>query len=80
MNKGKFMDTSRMFISPPENVFTWWSYRSPDFTKNNRGRRLDHIWASQNYKKNIKKSNIIMSARKQKKPSDHVPIIVDIEN
>ena len=33
MNKGKFIDTTRMFISPPENVFTWWSYRSKDFKK-----------------------------------------------
>ena len=47
--------------------------------KNNRGRRLDHIWASFNYKKNIEKANIVMSARKQTKPSDHVPIIVEIK-
>ena len=80
LHDGNWIDCVRELLSPPQNIFTWWSYRSPDFTKNNRGRRLDHIWASQNYKKNIKKSNIIMSARKQKKPSDHVPIIVDIEN
>ncbi len=30
----------------PERCFTWWSYRSPDWTKNDRGRRLDHMWAS----------------------------------
>ena len=32
------------FQQSPENIFTWWSYRSKDFNKNNRGRRLDHIW------------------------------------
>ena len=80
LHDGNWIDCVRELLSPPQNIFTWWSYRSPDFTKNNRGRRLDHIWVSQNYKKNIKKSNIITSARQQKKPSDHVPIIVDIEN
>ena len=25
---------------------TWWSYRSPDWTRNDRGRRLDHMWAT----------------------------------
>ena len=31
----EFMDTTRKFISSPDNLFTWWSYRSPNFLVNN---------------------------------------------
>jgi exodeoxyribonuclease III len=44
---GRFVDLARRHVPAPEKLFTWWSYRSPDWTKNNRGRRLDHIWASE---------------------------------
>ena len=30
----------RAHIPAPARNFTWWSYRSPDFTRNDRGRRL----------------------------------------
>ena len=33
-------------IPAPERLHTWWSYRSPDWTMNDRGRRLDHMWAT----------------------------------
>ena len=74
MNKGKFIDTTRMFISPPENVFTWWSYRSKDFKKNNRGRRLDHIWVTDHQKVKSINAKIIIETRSLHQPSDHVPI------
>ena len=74
MNKGKFIDTTRMFISPPENVFTWWSYRSKDFKKNNRGRRLDHIWITDNKKVKSINAKIITETRSLHQPSDHVPL------
>ena len=41
-----WVDIGRQFVPAPERCFTWWSYRSPDWTKNDRGRRLDHMWAS----------------------------------
>ena len=74
MNKGKFIDTTRKFISPPENVFTWWSYRSKDFKKNNRGRRLDHIWITDNKKVKSINAKIITETRSLHQPSDHVPL------
>ena len=48
---GNWNDAVRAQINPPENVFTWWSYRSKDFKINNRGRSLDHIWISNELKK-----------------------------
>ena len=41
-----WVDIGRQFIPAPARNFTWWSYRSPDWTKNDRGRRLDHMWCS----------------------------------
>ena len=79
MNKGKFIDTTRMFISPPKNVFTWWSYRSKDFKKNNRGRRLDHIWITDHHKVVSLNAKIIIETRSLPQPSDHVPISYEFD-
>ncbi len=79
LKNGKFIDTTRKFISPPENVFTWWSYRSKDYRKNNRGRRLDHIWVTDNKKIKAINANIISETRSQFKPSDHVPVTFEFE-
>ena len=79
IKNGKWIDCVREFINPPKNVYTWWSYRSPDFTKNNRGRRLDHIWISESMAKDLKGVQILKEFRKLNKPSDHVPIIIDLK-
>ena len=79
IKNSKWIDCVREFINPPENVYTWWSYRSPDFTKNNRGRRLDHIWISESMAKDLKGVQILKEFRKLNKPSDHVPIIIDLK-
>ena len=35
------------FVPEPEKLYTWWSYRAPDWAAADHGRRLDHIWVSQ---------------------------------
>ena len=50
-----------------------------DFNKNNRGRRLDHIWITKDKKIKIKDSKIFKDLRNNVKPSDHVPISMDFE-
>jgi exonuclease III len=59
-------------------VFTWWSYRSKDWTINNRGRRLDHIWTTEALKEKITAVDIYQSARSWEKPSDHVPVTITL--
>ena len=76
--KGDWVDTVRCFVKPPNNLFTWWSYRSPDYKKNNRGRRLDHCWITSDLKHLIKKVQILDYTRAWDVPSDHVPILIDI--
>ncbi len=41
---GGWIDAVRNFVPEPTKIFTWWSYRSPDWAAADKGRRLDHIW------------------------------------
>lgn len=77
---GCWLDIVKEKILPPNNIFTWWSYRSPNFKVNNRGRRLDHIWISKNLKQNVLDTKILCKYRGLVKPSDHVPILVRLKN
>ena len=43
---GNWFDPMRHFVPEPEKLYTWWSYRAPDWESANKGRRLDHIWTS----------------------------------
>ncbi len=74
-----WIDVREKFISLEEKAYTWWSYRSPNWTKNNRGRRLDHIWATQPLKEHLDGFNILKDYRSAEKPSDHVPVVVDLK-
>tara|TARA_B100001248_G_scaffold245032_1_gene214547 strand:- start:18 stop:620 length:603 start_codon:yes stop_codon:yes gene_type:complete len=78
MKKGNMHDMIRKFINPPHNIYTWWSYRSPNFTINNRGRRLDHIWCSELASSNVINAKILDKFRSDERPSDHVPILIHI--
>lgn len=71
---GGFVDLARRHKPEPEKLFTWWSYRSPDWTKSNRGRRLDHIWASGDLADASRDYAIHISCRSWERPSDHVPV------
>lgn len=73
-----WVDTARHFVPENEKCYTWWSYRNHDWKKSNRGRRLDHIWVTQPLKKNLKSHEIVAKARDWEKPSDHVPVILDL--
>jgi exodeoxyribonuclease-3 len=82
-DEGKFTDVVRAVMPEPERVFTWWSYRSPDWTKNNRGRRLDHIWATGAAAEAATlqgRDGIAIHApcRSWDLPSDHVPVTANL--
>ena len=79
LEKCDLTDSIRHFINPPQNVFTWWSYRSPDYKVNNRGRRLDHIFTTSRIFTKLKSAKILENFRSYKKPSDHVPIKLEID-
>ncbi len=80
LDECKLTDAIRYFINPPKNIFTWWSYRSPNFEINNRGRRLDHILISTSMKNQLVGSKILKKFRKKERPSDHVPICLEFDS
>jgi len=69
-----FIDTHRHFIDESQKLYSWWSYRAKDPLGADKGRRLDHIWATPNLKDHIKAMNIYRDFRSENQPSDHVPI------
>lgn len=66
-------------FSKQEKVFTWWDYRA-DSLKNNKGMRIDHFLTNKNADKIIKNCYIEKSPRTWDKPSDHTPIIIEIDS
>ncbi len=76
---GDWIDVMRQFVSHNEKLYSWWSYRNRNWEVSNRGRRLDHFWTSKNLFSLVKSGVIYKDTRSWEKPSDHVPIIVDID-
>ncbi len=74
-----WVDLGRRFVAPPERLFTWWSYRAQDWRLSDRGRRLDHIWASPEVAGSATRFEVIEDARDWGKPSDHIPQLVTLD-
>jgi exodeoxyribonuclease-3 len=70
-----WVDLGRSFVPAPERLFTWWSYRSKDWTANDRGRRLDHMWASPGLAPQLRHHAVREPCRSWERPSDHVPLV-----
>ena len=71
---GGWVDAVRAFVPEPAKLFTWWSYRSPDWTVSDRGRRLDHIWTSGMLADRVSAIAVARDYRSAVRPSDHVPV------
>jgi exodeoxyribonuclease-3 len=74
-----WVDLGRHFVPAPQRNFTWWSYRSKDHTANDRGRRLDHMWASPSLATQATVHRVLEPCRAWQRPSDHVPLIVEFD-
>ena len=72
-------DATRHFIPENEKIYSWWSYRAADWEASDRGRRLDHAWASPGLKGALKSQTILKKMRGWQKASDHVPLIVELD-
>jgi exodeoxyribonuclease-3 len=75
---GPWVDALRHHVPPAEKLYTWWSYRSPDWAKANKGRRLDHVWVSGDLAPALDGLNVLRDCRAWDRPSDHVPVMVDL--
>ncbi|PHQ70951.1 MAG: exodeoxyribonuclease III [Paracoccus sp.] len=75
---GKWVDITRQDI-PEGQLYSWWSYRNRDWDASDRGRRLDHIWASPDIANAGHGSRVLRDLRGWEKPSDHVPVFASFD-
>jgi exodeoxyribonuclease-3 len=63
---------------PTERVFTYWDYRAGMFHQD-LGMRIDLVLASTGVAARVRAAWVDRQARKGTKPSDHAPVIVDLD-
>ena len=76
---GEWVDVMRAITPHHEKLYSWWSYRNRNWEISNRGRRLDHVWVSKKIFPQVKSGVIHNETRSWERPSDHVPIVIDID-
>jgi exodeoxyribonuclease-3 len=69
-------DAFRLF-EQPEKSYSWWDYREFAFRRN-RGLRIDYILVSDALKPAVQSCVIDKLPRKNERPSDHVPVVADL--
>ncbi len=69
-------DAHRLFEQPAKS-YSWWDYRDFAFRRN-RGLRIDHILVSSALKEQVQACVIDRSPRKNERPSDHAPLLVEL--
>ena len=75
---GAWVDITRQDL-PDGNLYSWWSYRSPDWDSADKGRRLDHIWATPDISNAAHSSRILRPVRGWEQPSDHAPVFATFD-
>ena len=75
--KGRFIDSFRVF-EKLSGFWSWWDYRNNAFELN-KGWRIDHIYITNNLISNLKSSVIRKDQRENDKPSDHAPVVIELD-
>ncbi len=75
---GGWTDVVREAI-PDGKLYSWWSYRARDWAAADKGRRLDHIWATGGVETAARGARIRKDARGWEKPSDHAPVFASFD-
>ena len=78
MEAGGWVDVTRADI-PNGRLYSWWSYRAAEWDAADKGRRLDHIWASRDIANAGHSSRILRTARGWTQPSDHAPVFASFD-
>ncbi|MBO1753111.1 exodeoxyribonuclease III [Actinotalea sp. BY-33] len=73
-----FTEVSRVHV-PEEGRYTYWDYQQLAFPKN-KGLRIDFAYTSPALTDRVTGVSIDREARKGKGASDHVPVVVDLED
>lgn len=75
---GGWVDVTRADI-PEGQLYSWWSYRARDWDAADKGRRLDHVWASPDIAGAAHSSRILRAVRGWDQPSDHAPVFASFD-
>ena len=75
---GSWVDVTRKDL-PDGRLYSWWSYRSPDWDSADKGRRLDHVWATPDIANAAHGSRILRGVRGWDQPSDHAPVFATFD-
>lgn len=75
---GGWVDITRQDI-PEGLLYSWWSYRAKDWSAADKGRRLDHVWATGDISTSAHSSRILRDVRGWEKPSDHAPVFATFD-
>ena len=73
-----WVDGVRHFVPADEKLYSWWSYRNRDWRASDRGRRLDHVWVTDDLAGGLSGQTILKDARDWTQASDHVPVCVEL--
>ncbi len=74
--RGELEDVFRIF-EPGEKNWSWWDYRHSAWERD-KGWRIDHIYLTEDILSCANSCWIDKDTRSREKPSDHAPVIVDI--
>ena len=75
---GAWVDITRQDI-PEGLLYSWWSYRAADWDAADKGRRLDHVWATPDISNAGHGSYVLREARGWEQPSDHAPVFASFD-
>ena len=70
------VDAFRLFEQAPKS-WSWWDYRNLAFRRN-QGLRIDHILVSTALQSAVASCTIDKAPRKHERPSDHAPVVVEL--
>lgn len=70
------VDAYRLFPQVAKS-FSWWDYRNASFRRN-QGLRIDYVLVSKALSNQTKACIIDKTPRKNERPSDHAPVVVEI--
>ena len=77
INDSKWVDVGRKFSQKMKN-YIHGGHIEIEIEKSNRGRRLDHILVSKDLETSLKSYQSCKDIRDWEKPSDHVPLVVEL--
>ena len=74
----RLIDTFRIFEKSAGH-WSWWDYRNNSYELN-KGWRIDHIYISKELSSKLKSCVIDSKPRGNLRPSDHVPVMIDLDS